>query len=378
MLHDNRDAVEELIGSHSKPSAPTAPTAPTATELEPELEDSPAEPWRPLHREHLDEEQVRTLCASLRHATGRVVYDPQALYWEQPNYSHRRVFEEHPDGGWRIQTNDQGFRKSVDVLAQQPDLRIIATGDSHTAGIVPNEEQFVNVLESRLRELAPSKSIEGLNAGKGGYSFYNYIGVLEKLLPLKPDVFVMAVFGGNDFADVVDMYRYFEQIPRTPPVRDFRLERFQQLQKQYSQMYAQGLNQIGLYHRIPAYRGYGLVVARRMTAEIHALCQENGVRFVCVYIPPFHDGQPELLSEPKAKLLELMGWTEEDLKLTDQLADSYLGSLEKNGIDFIDMRPVYREQAEPCYWLSDLHINTLGHSLIAEALLQELEALVRD
>jgi hypothetical protein len=68
------------------------------------------------------------------------IRDKQAVYRERPFFKGAIDFEEHTDGGWKVSTNNMGFRKSVNVLRKQPELRIIATGDSHTAGVVPNHE----------------------------------------------------------------------------------------------------------------------------------------------------------------------------------------------------------------------------------------------
>jgi hypothetical protein len=103
---------------------------------------------------------------------------------------------------------------------QQPALRILVTGDSHTDGVCNNSESFTNLLEAELSAAHPGEAIEALNAGKGAYSFYNYLGVLERLLPLRPDVFVVAVYGGNDFVESLALRHTFEH--GAPPTRASR------------------------------------------------------------------------------------------------------------------------------------------------------------
>jgi len=368
--HDNREEYEGLIEKRTQGEASVATMAsPGGSEAARALDE-------PLRRGPIPEKDARVLFSALRQGGKRTIYDPQAYYWEASSFRSPKTFAEHPSGSWNVRTNDMGFRKSVDVLQEKPDLRIIATGDSHTAGVIPNREQFVNALERLLEEVAPTKSIEGLNAGKGAYSFYNYVGALEKVLPLEPDVFVMAVFGGNDFFECVRVYRYFNQLRSAPKAPGFKRKTFESLREESRKLFAQGMNQIGTFREFPIYREYGLVVARRSATAVREICDENGIRLVCVYIPPCADAQPHLIRDQLDRVIEGMAWTESDVHDTDRIADEYLGFLEESGIAAIDMRDIYRQSSKACYWMTDLHINTEGHRLIAVALAEELRALL--
>ena len=69
------------------------------------------------------------------------------------------------------------------------------------AGACSTHESFPNRLEARLRVRDAQRSVEVWNAGCSNYSLYNYLGTLERLAHLAPDVFVVVVHGGNDFSE---------------------------------------------------------------------------------------------------------------------------------------------------------------------------------
>jgi len=325
-----------------------------------------------LLRETLSEERAMALCGELRKSKGRTIYDRQTISWERPNYDSRRRFKEHPRGSWQVELNDMGFRKAVDVRRTKPDLRILVAGDSHTAGIVPSEEQFANLLESKLAVLAPELTIEGLNGGKGGFHFYNYVGTLEKFLHLEPDVFVMTVFGGNDFAGSVSTFRYFNRMaPSSAPPKAER-QLLQELGEKASGLVAQDLNQLVLFRWQPESAKIAATAARQALTTIDGICREQGIEFLVVYIPPCSDVQPEHIKKRIDNAVRLFDLTPDELAITSRLADGFLAFAEASEIRCIDMRPIFETSEEPCYWLSDLHINTLGHRLIADELQKAL------
>ena len=127
----------------------------------------------------------------------------------RPDRSFRRRFKEHPDGSIQIEVNSLGLREPDEVQPVKPDLRILVTGDSHVSGVVPHDENLVHLLGEALGAATPGRSVEALNAGLGGFNVYNYLGVLERFADLKPDVFVVIVYGGNDFYDTARLERYF-------------------------------------------------------------------------------------------------------------------------------------------------------------------------
>lgn len=362
VLIDNREGVADLLEERAEPA--TGPN-PKITTIVP----SPSDP---LVREPLSEQTVRTMFSALAASNGKsIVYDPQSYYWEVGGIDRTKHFPEHPSGQWRIRTNQMGFRKDREVLEAAPDLRILATGDSHTAGVVPNAEMFANLLESLLHD-PDGRTVEALNGGKGGYSFYNYIGVLEKFLELKPEVFVVAAFGGNDFAGTVGRFRYFNRLRPLKPTREFPESVWKPLRKKYKALVSQDLNQIVAFAERPQNVEVVQVALIQILTKIQEICEANGIRFIYVYVPPCSDVQPHLVQEEVDDIATILELSKEELGATERIADRLFEHCEELGVTAIDMRPAYAQSAEPCYWLSDLHINTLGHRLIAEALRDQL------
>ncbi len=333
----------------------------------------PLDPAGPLVREPLTDEVVRKIFPTLSPERKEMIYDPDCFYWERPGIYRKMRFAEHAQGMFLVQTNSDGFRKSVHLRETPPDLRVIVTGDSHTAGLVPNEEQFGNRLEALLDESDPERSHEVLNGGKGGYAFYNYVGVLEKCLDLEPDVFVVAVFGGNDFAGSVSPFRYFNRLKPGKKGRRFGGADRQRLIQDENPLAAQGFLQLLAFAGREEDITLAEAAACQTLGECMAICEREGIAFVYVYIPPCHDVQQSFIQPQLAEAIRTFRLSEDEVRATDALADRVLQFVEERGGRTVDMRPAYRASDEPCYWARDLHINTLGHELIAQALEAELE-----
>ncbi|MBD0315425.1 MAG: SGNH/GDSL hydrolase family protein [Nitrospiraceae bacterium] len=92
-------------------------------------------------------------------------------------------------------TNALAFRDEREVPApSSEDLRILAVGDSMTAGIgVSTEQTYVRQLESLLRPQAGPVRV--MNAGVGGYGTWQELDLLnEKLDLVKPQIVTLQVY----------------------------------------------------------------------------------------------------------------------------------------------------------------------------------------
>ena len=375
LLEERQGGAVEQPGGPEGSEPPAEPTTaageagPAAPSAEEEALLAVLSPDAPLVREPLDEAVAAKLYPSLQDGKGgRIFYDPDSYFWEQSGLRRRLKFEEHPDRVWFIPTNDLGFRKAVPVLEQQPDLRILVSGDSHTAGVVPTEEAFMHLLEARLASERSGEVVEALNAGKGGYAFYNYLGVLEKFLDLDPDVYVVAAFGGNDFIGSVGTFRYFNRLRPARQRRPFREKLWRKELDQNVALVAQGLNQVVAFAKRPDDIEVAEAAACQVLGRIIEVCEAEGIRFVFVYIPPLLDAQPHLIQETLDTMTERFLLSPEELGVADRIADGVLAFLESRSAVAVDMRPAYRASEVPCYWMRDHHINTEGHRLIADAL----------
>ncbi len=334
-----------------------------------------AEPkvWpRPLQREALDVQAAQLFYPGLRN---NHVFDPFSYVRREANLNAEVPFPESEDGVWRLVTNSAGLREDQDILGYQPDVRILVTGDSHTEGVCANSNSFPNVLEAMLaREQSPA-TVEVLNAGMGSFNFYNYLGVLERFRHLKPDVFVVAVYGGNDFYKNLSLLRFFERMP--PPqalTYDFKLAAAST--KKAPGVIPQELGQVVYFIDNPQDVELAIDIACSITSEIKRLSAEVGAELVVVYLPPPLAGQPNFYGEGMNPVLVDLGLKGQPVSVSDEIADRWLEFLKRNEIEHLDLRPHFGAEEQPLYWYTDHHLNVAGQRKIAELLKPIVESLL--
>jgi lysophospholipase L1-like esterase len=298
------------------------------------------------------------------------VYDPHCQFIKKPGLDGERAWPEHPAGRYTYHTNSLGLRGAADPAAVQPDLRVLVVGDSHTEGVCSDDETFTAELERRLRAAHAGRSIEALNAARGGYSFYQYLGTLERLLALAPDVFVVAIYGGNDFEEALTLQHFFQGTAR-PPSQSFEALRAETM-KAHGSAIGQSLNGCKTFTVWPDQIEVALQAARDCCTEIRAQCLRASIRPVFVYLPAAVD--IELERHPKLReALEMLELSQDDVRSQDRMADSLLAFLRATNADVLDLRPAFRAAKEPLYWHADLHMNLAAHKLVSDALVAWIE-----
>lgn len=125
--------------------------------------------------------------------------DPLLGWRHEPDFSQRYGWPEHPDGYITIATNNLGLREDgpSGEVPEPGVLRVLALGDSHTDGLLNNDESWPNVLE-KLGE-AEHGPWEVLNAGVTGYQPWHYYTWWQQYgRVLRPDLVLLAYYLGND------------------------------------------------------------------------------------------------------------------------------------------------------------------------------------
>ena len=311
------------------------------------------------------------------------MFDPLCGKLWKPNLSLPQNFPEYEGGRIVFATNSLSMREDGEVRSKQPLLRILVTGDSHTDGVCNNRESFANLAEAELRRRAGDEaaerrerfdpeSIDVLNAGKGTFSFFNYLGLLERRLDLRPDVFVVTVYGGNDFEEVLwPWHDYGNDGPRpagSAPYAD-RIEAARQIN---GRPLSQALVSVKLFSAYPAEQDVAVRAGAAVMEQIRDLCRERGIRLIVLYLPSWPDIEPTLPSLKLRKLLEALELTPEALAVTDRLADRWLAKQKELGIETIDLRPAFKASKTSAYWTADWHINLVGHRIVADELIKAL------
>lgn len=298
-------------------------------------------------------------------------YDPFTGFCRRPNQKMSFAFPDHAGGSFEIRTDALSLRRDGEPAEQRPSLRVLVTGDSHTDGACDNSEHFAQRLELMLRSERGDAAIEVLNAGMGSFSFYNYLGQLEKHAALRPHAFVICVYGGNDWGELLGPWHHYHGTQRPEVGGDYR-ERMTRTQKLLggwgAEAISQGYNQYIYFQHQPDQAELALRAAEEVTREIHGLCERLGVRLIVAYLPPAMDTQREAFREGFEPVEQELGLAPESRAITAQLASRYLAWLREQGIEGLDLTPSLAQSQPMLYWKRDLHINVDGHQRVAEAL----------
>ncbi len=295
------------------------------------------------------------------------VYDPWTTF-RYPANLHERRWWPTGVGNWYVITNDEGLREDEDLRREGVDLRILVTGDSHTDGVCRNYQSFPNRLEQLLAEQRPGRTVDCLNAGKGGYSFYEYLGVLEKYADLRPDAFVVATYGGNDLYEVLTLRRYFQgEMPPRLGAEEY-LDRLEAVKALDRDALAQGLLMVKYFQLLPGEAERALETAGQLLEAMRDRCAAQGTAFLLVYLPPWFDAQRERYPAPWDELFAALAIDEEDLALVDALGDRLLALAAGLGIETLDLRPTLREAEPDAYWADEWHLHPKGHVQVGRAL----------
>lgn len=306
------------------------------------------------------------------------VYDPWTYYVSAPNRRVNVPWAEHDKGGYRLITNSAGLRDDEFDPDQARDLFVVAAGDSHTFGICNNHESWPNRLELALSKRFKRRRIEVLNAAAGGFTFYQYLGTLEKYLNLDPDALVVAVYGGNDFTELLTLQELFGE---GPPVRRFtRAENRMRKAAAEAHRNAMGqcFNSTWTLTRRPELQESLVATALGLVGEMKAICEQRGMLFVVALIP----APCQYAFEPPIadfdELREELGLSEADCGILDRVADRFVAGLAELGVTTVDMRAPFSATHPPPYWRRDQHLDVRGHRLLAEALEPIVEGWVRE
>ena len=301
--------------------------------------------------------------------TALTEFDPYSYFRHRGGIESPRKWGEHPEQRWVLRTNSLGMRMDREPASTPPDLRVLVVGDSHTDGVCNNAEGYPALLEAALTR--PGRSAEVLNAAKGGHSFYNYLGTLERFLPLAPDVLVVCVYGGNDFEELLTWHHYFHQTERPPGAALYR-EAIAAAQAVAKPALSQAGVAVKYFKTQPSQIEAALQTARDLTAEIAITCQRFGVRPVFCYLPAVSQVQWEQYEPVLEQLTTALEVERSDFEVLDHIADSWLAYARASGLDVLDLRTAFRASAEPLYWEHDHHISLAGQALVASELEQRM------
>lgn len=106
-------------------------------------------------------------------------------------------------------------------------------------------------------------------------------------------------------------------------------------------------------------------------------CREHGVRLLVLYLPPPYCAQREINRDDLEAYRRVLGFTDEQIAVSDRIADRWLAFLDERGIAHLDLRPLMRATPERLYYRADHHLNVRGHQVVADAILPEVRRLLQ-
>ena len=142
------------------------------------------------------------------HVPGFMVTHPRREFAYAANFSGIRIT--HDYGPQTITTNDLGLRNPPLKTQLGAQLRILALGNSFTAGLgVEDTDSWPAQLQQRLNDANPTAQASVINAGTSGYNLRQMRLMAEELIPVvRPQLIILAIFvGGQD--RMLNPYVYF-------------------------------------------------------------------------------------------------------------------------------------------------------------------------
>lgn len=299
------------------------------------------------------------------------IYDPVGYYRYRPHIETYVGLRWHPDGGWPVRTNARGLKGAREVFETRPNLRILVVGDSHVDGYCADEETFARRLEGLLADHAGG-TVESLNAGHGGYAFYQYVGALEMHMELEPHVFVLVVYTGNDFVESIVLRRYYAGVLDRGILAEntrYRAE-YPWLSGGFIGQY---LRQVLHFRANPENEAIAVEIAVVACLEMADRCRERGILFVPVLLPSAPEVQPDLIDVDFAEVVRRVGLAPHDVFSAARLTQQWTAALATHGIEVLDPRPHLKAARESLYWPEDYHLSVAGNAEIATWLAAEIE-----
>jgi hypothetical protein len=293
----------------------------------------------------------------------------------------------------RLITDAEGFRIGQTAPEPNPEIKILAIGDSFLEALQVNyEDSMTGILEQNLAaELGTSVRI--YNSGISGYQPNHYAIVAEQeLSETDYDMLIVFVYVGNDAIDeVVDAYparesrlRHF-RMPRAltkEELIDSVLYPMNNVLESHSQLYILFRNRsrtlLAGFGLTATYFPETLLVSNREAAfwditinrlaDIEQMAKRYDSPVLFVLIPT----DSQVLQSNLAWRMEAFDVRADDVD-TEQASAIFVPRMEVLGLPLLDLLPVLRQadekQVRDLYGEVDAHLGLNGHRLVAESLL---------
>lgn len=299
--------------------------------------------------------------------------DAEAYFLLVPDFASECPWDEYPGGEFTLRTNNLGFLEEGLTALKKRGLRILVAGDSHTM-LVEARDSFANVLEARLRA-SGQPDAEACMMGVGYTGPRCYLARLRKYLYLEPDVFVAALFTGNDFWDDL-LFAYDVENSPPPPLDENYWKRVGRTKDRWPSALYQGLNQAHWFKHWPGGAAKALAEVVATFEEMSSVCREHEILFVALVIPTKTDVDLEDQPEVRAAAIASLELTEEESQANLRLTESFVQAMRERDIPCVDPTAAMRSDPRPFYWRRDDHLSLEGHRYLGEQLFEAIQKLL--
>ena len=302
---------------------------------------------------------------------------------------------------YRVRTDSRGFMLPYNRYAK-PDLTLVFLGGSTVACIYVEEENRFPYLVGNLLAQKTGKKITSINSGVGGNNSLHSLDILlNKIIPLRPDVVVM-MHNINDLVALIYDRTYWSKNPTRGPIVNFsfykNLTGVKALATLARDLYIPNLHAATriLSHKIFGKKvkeqddEFAYIRGKKLTVDAPAILDEfkmNLIAFInlCrawritpVLMTQFSRYRPN----PDPKILKAMQGFQADSGISvSEFIDLYARFNQAirevgqaNGVEVIDLAALIPQDQQ--YMYDVVHLNTRGSRLAARLISEGLQPLV--
>ena len=302
---------------------------------------------------------------------------------------------------YRVRTDSRGFMLPYNRY-EKPDLTLVFLGASTTACIYVEEENRFPSLVGRLLEQKTGKKITSINSGVGGNNSLHSLDILlNKIIPVRPDVVVM-MHNINDLVALIYDRTYWSQNPTRQPIVNFyfykNLQGFKAIATLARDLYIPNLHAAT---RILSQKIFGkkmkdpndefaYIRGKKLTVDQAAILDEFTMNLnTFINICRARRITPVLMTQfnrykanPDPKVLKAMQGFQADagisvsefIELYARFNQAIREVGKANGVLVIDLAALIPQDQQ--YMYDVVHLNTRGSRLAAQLISERLEPLV--
>ena len=329
-------------------------------------------------------------------------YQPFLDVVDIPPDKARREADGLEKKAYRVRTDANGFILPYHQYAK-PDFTLVFLGASTTACIYVDEESRFPALVGNLLEQQTGKRVTSYNSGVGGNNSLHSLDILlNKIIPLKPNVVVM-MHNINDLVALIYDKTYWSKNPTRQPIIDYKLYKdltgikaistlardtyipnlhvaFRSLSKKIFGKKAKDPDDEFAY-----IRGKKIVFDAAQILDEFKMNLQTFIN-ICTarkITPVLMTQFNRYKADPDAKIREAMQGFEKDSQISaqqfkeiyDKFNEAVVEVGRNNGVLVIDLAHLVPQESE--YMYDVVHLKTAGSQLAARIISEKLQPLVK-